>query len=363
MDIIEKIKKIKKVNLNAMEEARKYQLSLAKPPRSLGVLEDISIRLAGITSNIFNHVDKRCLLVFASDNGVVCENVSSTPQSVTLKQTINLTKGLTGASVLAGEFNTDLFVYDVGVNADIKCDKVINKKIQYGTNNIARMPAMTKIDCLKAIEIGFEAVTSRYNDYDIFGIGEMGIGNTTTSSAILSVLKNTSPDLVTGKGAGLSDELYYHKIDIIKQAIDVNKPNPNDIIDVLSKIGGFDICAMTGAYLGCAYHQKPVVVDGFISIVAALCASRLNNNAKDYFFLSHESFEVGYVLAKEELGLEPLFNLKMRLGEGSGCPLAFEIIKGACAIINKMATFDAANIDDDYIEDIVGEENFIIKRR
>lgn len=364
MDILKIFQNIEGANIESINKAKAYQLSLAKPPRSLGLLEDISIKLAGITGKLFNDVNRRCLLVFSADNGVVEEGVSSTPMSVTLAQSINLTKGLTGASVLAKTYHTDLFVYDVGINAEtgeINDPHFINKKIAMGTKNISHGPAMSYDEAIEAITIGYEAVKSRINDYDIFGIGEMGIGNTTTSSAVLATLLNVDVEIVTGKGAGLSDEKYLHKIDIINKAIKVNKPNSCDVIDVLSKVGGFDLAAMTGAYLACAYYKKPVVVDGFISIVASLCAYRINNKVKDYLFLSHESFEIGYKLAKDELGLEPMFNLKMRLGEGSGCPIAFEIIHGACSIMNNMATFSKARINDDYIEEIIGEENFTIK--
>ena len=359
MTIPDYINGVMPLDVCAMNKARKRQAQLAKPPGSLGRLEDLSVQLAGITGKVHNEFNKKHLLVFAADNGVVEEGVSSAPRSVTLMQTINLTRAKTGASTLAKYFGCDITVCDVGVNADITEPKVLNKKIAYGTNNIAKGPAMTKEQCEKAVLTGIELAVNTGGD--VIGIGEMGIGNTTTSSAILAVLLGVEAETVTGKGGGLTDSAFIRKKEIIRQAIDINSPDKTDVIDVLSKIGGFDIAAMCGAFIGCAYSHKPVVIDGFISAVAALCAVRLCPSVKNYLIPSHASYEIGYKLAMDEMGLQPMLLLGMCLGEGSGCPLAFQILDAACAVINSMATFAEADINDDYLEDIRKGDKFTVE--
>ena len=342
-----------------MAAARKRQAQLAKPPVSLGRLEDLSIQLAGITGQVHNKIEKKHLLVFAADNGVVAEGVSSAPQSVTLMQTINLTRHKTGASTLCKHFGCDITVCDVGVNATIKEPAVLNRKIAYGTQNIAKGPAMTRQQAETAILTGIEL--AQKTDADVIGIGEMGIGNTTTSSAVLSVLLDASVDDVTGRGGGITDDSFRKKKEVIQTAIAVNQPDRNDVLDVLAKVGGFDIAAMCGAFLGCAETRRPVVIDGFISAVAALCAFRLCPEVKGYLIPSHASYEIGYKLAMDAMELQPMFLLGMRLGEGSGCPLAFEILSAACAVINDMATFDQAGIDDGYLEEIREGDKFSVE--
>ena len=350
---------IQSLDEEAMAAARERQAQLAKPPGSLGRLEDLSIQLAGITGKVHNKIEKKHLLVFAADNGVVEEGVSSAPQSVTLMQTINLTRHKTGASTLCKHFGCEITVCDVGVNADIKEPKVLNKKIAYGTQNIVKGPAMTRAQAEQAILIGYEL--AKVTDADVIGIGEMGIGNTTTSSAVLSVLLDADVDAVTGRGGGITDQSFLKKKQVIKDAIAINQPDKNDVIDVLAKVGGFDIAAMCGAFLGCAATRRPVVIDGFISAVAALCAYKIYPNSVRYFIPSHASYEIGYKLAMDAMHLQPLFLLGMRLGEGSGCPLAFEILDAACAIINDMATFDQAGIDDGYLDEIREGDKFSVE--
>lgn len=343
----------------AMEKARQRQMQLAKPPGSLGQLEALSIQMAGITGKLYNRISSRHLLVFAADNGVIAEGVSSAPQSVTLMQTINLTRGKTGAAVLCRHFGCDITVCDVGVNAEIRDPAVLNRKIAYGTANIAKGPAMSRQQAETAIRIGMELAES--TPADVLGIGEMGIGNTTTSSAVLSVLLDASVEDVTGKGGGVTDSAFRKKKDVISQAISVNKPDRCDVIDVLSKVGGFDLAAMCGAFIGAAASHRPVVIDGFISAVAALCACRLCPDVSGYLIPSHASFEIGYQLAMDALGLQPLFLLGMRLGEGSGCPLAFQVLDAACTVLNDMATFDQAGIDDHYLEEIREGDKFSVE--
>ena len=347
------ISNIQDVNREALKKADDRMTSLAKPLKSLGKLEDMAIKLAGITGRVNNKIEKKVVIIMSSDNGVVEEGVASAPQSVTLAQTINFTKGLTGVAVLAEANNTDLMVIDVGVNCDFKCPGVINRKIRKSTDNIAKGPAMTYEECVKAILVGIECVRDAKNKgYDIVGVGEMGIGNTSTSSAVLCGLTHALVKDVVGRGAGITDEAYAKKICVVQKALDINKPNMEDPVDVIAKVGGFDIAAMTGVFLGAAYYKIPVVIDGFISVVAALSAYRLNNKCRDYMFTSHASKEIGFKTAMRELGLSSILNLNMGLGEGSGCPLAFSIMDSACAVMNNMATFEEAEINDDYLDEL-----------
>ena len=350
--------KIEPLDEAAMTAARARQAQLAKPPGSLGRLEDLSVQLAGITGKVHNRIERKHLLVFAADNGVVAEGVSSAPQSVTLMQTINLTRHKTGASTLCKHFGCGITVCDVGVNAEIREPKVLNRKIAFGTGNILHGPAMTRQQCIKAIQTGF--ALAQETDADVIGIGEMGIGNSTTSSAVLSVLLEADVEAVTGRGGGITDQSFLRKKQVIKDAIAINQPNKTDVIDVLAKVGGFDVAAMCGAFLGCAEKRCPVVIDGFISAVAALCAYKLCPEAVGYFIPSHASYEIGYRLAMDAMGLQPIFLLGMRLGEGSGCPLAFEVLSAACSIINDMATFDQAGIDDGYLDEIRQGDKFSV---
>ena len=353
------IRQVQPLDEGAMEKARERQAQLAKPPASLGRLEELSIQLAGITGRVHNKMEKKHLLVFAADNGVVVEGVSSAPQSVTLMQTVNLTRAKTGASVLCRHFGDSITVCDVGVNTEVREPRVLNKKIAYGTQNIAVGPAMSREHAITAITTGIEL--ARDTGADVFGIGEMGIGNTTTSSAVLAVLLGVDVETVTGRGGGITDAAFQKKKDVIRQAIQVNQPDPEDVVDVLSKVGGFDIAAMCGGFIGAALSRRPVVIDGFISVVAALCAVRLCPQVRDYLVPSHASYEIGYKLAMDALGLQPIFLLGMRLGEGSGCPLAFEVLSAACAVINDMATFDQAGIDDGYLEEIRQGDKFTVE--
>ena len=350
------VRAVQPLDQKAMLAAEAHQARLAKPPGSLGRLEELSVQLAGITGKVHNELPRKQLLVFAADNGVVAEGVSSAPQSVTMQQTINLTRGKTGAAVLAKRFGCGLTVCDVGVNADICESAVLNRKIAYGTQNICAGPAMTREQALQAILTG--AAVAENVDADAVGIGEMGIGNTTTSSAMLAVLLGADVDKVTGRGGGITEESFRKKKAVIRTAIAVNRPNRDDVIDVLAKVGGFDLAAMCGAFLGAAASRRAAVIDGFISAVAALCAVRLCPLVRGYLIPSHASFEIGYRLAMEKLALRPLFDLGMRLGEGSGCPLAFQVLDAACAVMNNMASFDEAGINDDYLDEIRQGDQF-----
>lgn len=350
------LKSIEKINSGRFEQANRRLDSLVKPPRSLGHLETIAARLAAISGDPSFKVEKRCVVVMASDNGVVAEGISSAPQIVTTLQTANILNGLAGVSVLAKQFKTDLFVVDVGINSDLSHPLLINRKIRKSTGNIAVEPAMTRLEAIQAIETGIDIAQDLCaKGYQGIGVGEMGIGNTTTSSAVLSVLLNLQAGQIeqtVGRGAGLTDADFAHKVRVIEQAINLHQPDSLDVIDVLSKLGGFDLAAMTGVYLGAAACRIPVVIDGFISIVAALCAARLNPLVRGYLFASHQSFERGYNLTIQELDLEAPLRLDMRLGEGSGCPLLFALMDAASCIIHEMGTLDATGIELEYTEDI-----------
>ncbi len=350
------IKNIEKTKIEKYEEAKKHIDNLAKPLGSLGELEQIATKLYAIFEQKKLKINKKCVIVLASDNGVYEEGVASTPQEVTAIQTINILEGRSGVGVIAKNFDTDIIACDLGINRDIYHNKLINRKIRKGTNNFAKQHSMTEKEAIQSINIGIELVEiCKKNGYNIIGLGEMGIANTTTSSAVLASilgLKKEEIEDVVGFGAGLTKQCYKKKVDTIINAIEKHKPDKDDVIDILKKVGGFDIGAMIGVCLACAYNKIPVVIDGFITIVASLCAVKLNNNVKDYLFLSHISMEKGYIVAKEHLGLSAYLDLKMRLGEGSGCPMMFSIIETAIAIFNDMATFDDLKIDTKYLEKI-----------
>ena len=371
-EILDTIEEMGDLSESAMEAARVRQEVLAKPTGALGRLEDISIQLAGITGKVKNNMQKQAIVIMSADNGVVSEGVASAPQSVTLSQTINFTRHLTGVSSMAKYFGIDLLVIDVGVKmpipealyapemtehvcADVCCQtgltqKIVNRRIADGTKNLAKEPAMTEDEALRAILTGMEAVEAiKRCGYDIFGVGEMGIGNTTTSACVLAALCGRSGAEVVGRGGGLNDEGLAKKIRIVDEA--TRGLDPADVLGILAKVGGFDICAMVGAFLGAAYYKLPAVIDGYISAVAALAAVRLAPKAAGYLFGSHLSKEQGYLIAMDALDIRPFFDLGMRLGEGSGCPISFKIIETACATINGMATFAEGAIDADYLEE------------
>ncbi|MCR4672280.1 MAG: nicotinate-nucleotide--dimethylbenzimidazole phosphoribosyltransferase [Lachnospiraceae bacterium] len=346
----------------AAAEAEERQARLAKPPGSLGRLEELSAQLAGITGKIHNELDKKCILVFCADNGVTEEGVASAPQSVTRAQAVNMARGKTGAAVLAKRFGCEMRVIDVGVNAEVSDPAVFDRKIALGTQNIAKQPAMSREQALRAVLCGIETACGAAEEgVKVLGVGEMGIGNTTTSSAVLAVLTGHDAEEVTGRGAGITESAYKNKIAVIKKAIALNAPDKNDVVGVISKVGGLDIAAMAGAFIGAAYSRVPVVIDGFISDVAALCACRLCPDARGYMIPSHRSFERGSDIAAEELGLRPLFDLGMKLGEGSGCPIAMMMLDAACAVMNDMATFEEADIDDSYLDEIRKTDSFSVK--
>ncbi|MBL4930239.1 nicotinate-nucleotide--dimethylbenzimidazole phosphoribosyltransferase [Clostridium paridis] len=342
---------------NAMIEAKKKLDNLIKPIGSLGELESIAIKFAGITGKVENQINKKAIVIFSSDNGVCEEGVASAPQSVTAMQTINFLRGITGIGVLARVNNCDLKVIDIGIKEEINYPGLIIKKIRKGTSNIAKGEAMTLEEANEAINIGIEIAHGlKKQGYDIVGTGEMGIGNTTSSSSALIALTNCDIDEAVGRGAGLKDDQLTLKKQVIKKIIEVNSPIKEDPMDVLHKVGGFDIAGMVGLYLGAKKYDLPIVIDGYISAVAALIAYRIDPETKNYMFPSHISKEQGYNIAMNELGLNPMLNLSMRLGEGSGCPLAINIIENSLKVINEMGTFEEGNVDIKDYKDLWREE-------
>lgn len=341
----EVVEGIEPVDGDSMERAKKRADSLTKPLGSLGRMEEIAIRLCGITAGLRPDVSKKAVIVAAADNGVCKENVTAYPQEVTALMAKAMAEGTAGVAVFAKVIGADLIVYDLGMKKPIDCGAIINKRIRPGTANIARGPAMTRAEAVRAIETGVETVFDAVDDgYRLIATGEVGIGNTTTASAVMAALGGIDPEKTTGRGAGLDDAGLLEKIKVVKRAIAINMPAGDDAVDVLSKVGGLDIAAMAGMYLGAAYRRVPIVIDGFISSVAALAAAKLNPLSLEYMFPSHLSDEKGCALALEKLGHKPCFDLGMRLGEGSGAVLMFYIIEAAVAAFLQMKTFEEAGI-------------------
>ncbi len=329
-----------------MTEAQLRLDSLTKPIGSLGKLEEIVRRIVGITGNLYPKVDKKTIVIMCADNGVVEEGVSSCPKSVTSSVTRNFAKGITAVNVLSRCAKSDLTVVDIGVDDDINCDGIINKKIRKGTWNIAKGPAMERDEAIKAIGTGIEIVKElNEKGINLLGTGEMGVGNTTTSSAVSSVLTGIDVEVMSGRGAGLTNDALKNKIKVIRNAIEINKPDPKDPVDVLAKVGGFDIAGLVGCFLGAARYRIPILIDGFISATAALCAVSIKPEVRNYIFPSHGSAEPGSKKVLEALGMEPFLNLDMRVGEGTGAAIAFQLIDCAFATYTQMGTFQDAKIE------------------
>lgn len=349
MNLQETISKIEPLNAQMMEVAKKRWDSIAHPLHSLGLLEDVIVQIAGITGNQDVHIKKKALIPMCADNGVVEEGVTQSGQEITAIVAENFLVQQATASILCREAGADIFPIDIGMAADTK---VPNRKIAYGTKNMAKEPAMTYEEAVKAIEVGISVAEELVEKgYGLLATGEMGIGNTTTSSAVASVLLEKPVERMTGRGAGLTSQGLEKKIQVIKDAIALHKPDLNDPIDVIAKVGGFDIAGLVGVYLGGAALHVPVMIDGFISGVAALAASRICPTAKDYMIASHVSEEPAGMLIIDELDKEAFLHAHMCLGEGTGAVTVFPILDMAAAIYNGMSTFREIEIDDyQYLE-------------
>jgi nicotinate-nucleotide--dimethylbenzimidazole phosphoribosyltransferase len=344
--LVELSDKILPLDYDVMVTAQKRLDSLTKPLGSLGTLEDIIVKLSGINGTPFPAADKKAVIIMCADNGVVEEGVSSCPKSVTASVTENFTRGITGINVFSRLTNAKQVIVDIGVDAELSDDKIINKKIRNGTWNMAKGPAMTQNEAIQGILCGIEIVKDlKGQGINMLATGEMGIGNTSTSSAMTAVFTGSPVEKLVGVGSGLSKKAFENKIDVIKRALEINAPDPNDPIDVLAKVGGFDIAGLTGCFLGAAVYRIPIMIDGFISAVAALTAVRIHSGVKNFIFPSHGSAEPGNVLVMEALELEPMLNLHMRLGEGTGAALGFQLIDAAIAAYTQMGSFDDAKIE------------------
>ncbi|SHJ28429.1 nicotinate-nucleotide-dimethylbenzimidazole phosphoribosyltransferase [Dethiosulfatibacter aminovorans DSM 17477] len=340
------VERIEGLNEDVMKECRDRVDNLIKPQGSLGKLEDLAVQMSGITGEMFPVLDNKAIIVMAADHGVCDEGVASAPQVVTVVQTYNIPKGITGVGALAAVAGADLVTVDIGVQEDLEYgDTIINKKVKYGTDNMTKGPAMTYEEAVKALETGIEVAESEIKKgRKIIGTGEMGIGNTTPSTAILSVLGEIAPEEITGIGANLDASMVENKANVIRRAIALNCPDKKDPIDVLAKVGGLDIAGMAGTMLGCAANKTPCIVDGYISTMAALIACAIEPKTKNYLVTSHFSKEKGAKTASELLGLTPMLDMNMRLGEGSGAVLVFNIIDAAINMNKAMITFQEGGI-------------------
>lgn len=350
--IEETIKRIRPVGKKLMEEVQERLDRLTKPKGSLGRLEELAKKVVGITGEKNPSLKNKVIFTMAGDHGVVKEGVSAFPQEVTPQMVDNFMKGGAGINVLARHIGARVVVVDMGVatkiqNAKCKMQNFIDRKIEYGTKNMVKGPAMTREEAIKSIEAGIEVFEEEFKKgIDILGLGDMGIGNTTPSSAITAVITGLPAEKVTGRGTGVNDGIFENKIRVIKKAIKLNKPNPKDPIDVLSKVGGFEIGGLAGSFLAAAAHKVPVVTDGFIVTVGALIAFGLEPKVKDYIFASHSSVEVGHRTILKRMGLRPLLDLDMRLGEGTGACLGISLIEAGVKILTEMATFGEAEVSE-----------------
>jgi nicotinate-nucleotide--dimethylbenzimidazole phosphoribosyltransferase len=311
-------------------------------------LEELSIQLAGIMERERPSVSRKAVIVMAGDHGVVAEGVSAFPAEVTPQMVLNFLHGGAAINALAGGVGARVVIVDMGVASDLPDHpKLIKRKVAYGTQNMAVGPAMTCAQAEEALQAGMEVVAAEIDKgLDLVAIGEMGIGNTTAATAITAAFTGLPPAQLTGRGTGVDDAGLARKVTVIEKALAVNQPNPSDALDVLLKVGGLEIAGLAGVVLGAAARRVPVVIDGFISSAAALLAAELVPAVKPYLIGSHESVEIGHQAILQRLGIRPLFNLNMRLGEGTGAALAFPIIEGAARVLDEMATFAEAGVSD-----------------
>ena len=348
MDVKEIISNIQPVKQELYELAQKRLDSLTKPQGSLGRLEEFAGRLVAITENLMPVLDKKVIFTFSGDHGVADEGVSAFPKEVTRQMVFNFLRGGAGINVLARHAGAEVVVVDIGIDYDFHgVSGLLEKKVVRGTKNIRKGPAMTRQEADKCINVGIE-IASDYGKkgYKLFGTGDMGIGNTTPSGAIAAVLTGRPVSEVTGRGTGIGDKALKNKIKVIEDAISFNKPDPSDPIDVLAKVGGAEIGGITGLIIGAAAKKIPVVIDGFISTAGALIAYCLEPKTKGYMFAAHKSQEIGHKVMLDKMGLRPILDLDLRLGEGTGAALAILIIEGGLKIYRDMATFEKAGVSN-----------------
>ncbi len=344
--LAETVGRIAPLEKSLFSAAQKRLDNLTKPPGSLGRLEEFAQRLVAITANQMPPLPRKAVFAFAGDHGVTDEGVSAFPREVTQQMVRNFLRGGAGINVLASHADADMVVIDIGVDHDFgQIDGLIHRKVIRGTRNFTKGPAMTREEALCCVDIGIEiAYEYAAKGYGLFGTGEMGIGNTTPSSAVAAVMTGASASAVTGRGTGISDSALDNKIRVIETGILVNKPNPGDAVDVLAKIGGAEIGGIAGLILGAAASRIPIVIDGFISTAGALIAYGIEPKTRQYMFAAHASVEIGHRAMLEKIGLQPILDLNLRLGEGTGAALAMMLIEGGLKIYREMATFNEAGV-------------------
>jgi nicotinate-nucleotide--dimethylbenzimidazole phosphoribosyltransferase len=344
----ETISKIEKIDFALAAETQKRLDNLTKPQGSLGRLEDFARQIVEITRIRKPALERKIIFTLAGDHGVADEGVSAFPKEVTPQMVYNFLTGGAGINVLGRHVGAKVVIVDMGVASDLVSNpRLVIRKIGYGTKDMSRGPAMTKDEAVRSIEAGMEVFESEFeNGIDIAGTGDMGIANTTPSAAITAVITRSSVDEVTGRGTGVNDKGLSHKVEVIKKAISLNSPNPEDAIDTLSKVGGFEIGGLAGVIIAAASKRVPVVIDGFISGAAALIAYKLEPKVRDYMIAAHCSVEKGHRVILDYLGLKPILDLNMRLGEGTGAALAMSIVEAGVKILTEMATFESAGVSE-----------------
>ncbi len=344
----ETVESITALDEAAMTAARARQDTLTKPPGSLGRLEELSVMLAGMFGQAVPRISRKTVILAAADHGVVAEGVSAYPQEVTPQMVYNFLRGGAGINVLARQAGADIVILDAGVAADLEPNPLLRSvKVAYGTANMAVGPAMTREQAVRCLELGIDVAREQIGEgADLIACGDMGIGNTTASSAITAVATGADPAVTTGRGTGLDDPGLAHKVEVVRRAIQVNSPDLADGLDVLTKVGGLEIGVLAGAMLGTAASNRPVVVDGFISGAAALIAWLISPGARDYFIAAHQSVEPGHRVGLDAMGLTPLLDMNMRLGEGTGAALAMHLIEAAALCLAEMATFAEAGVSE-----------------
>ena len=342
------ISRIQPLDEIAMQAVRARQDMLTKPRGSLGRLEELSIQLAGMKAHPFPSVERKAVIVMAADHGVTMEGVSAYPAEVTRQMVLNFLRGGAAINVLARQAGARVTVVDIGVAADFEpIPGLIQCKVMYGTRNLARGPAMTRTEAEQALQVGMDILNDEVaRGLDIVSTGDMGIGNTTSSSAIVAAMTGLPVTQVVGRGTGIDDQGLDRKIKVIEQALAVNQPDANDAMDVLHKVGGLEIAGLAGVMIAAASHRVPVVVDGFISTAAAMIAVGLAPRVRDYLISAHQSVEIGHQAMLKHLNIMPLLDLNLRLGEGTGAALAFHLIEASTRILQEMSTFDEAGVSD-----------------
>ncbi|MDH4099133.1 MAG: nicotinate-nucleotide--dimethylbenzimidazole phosphoribosyltransferase [Nitrospirota bacterium] len=342
------LKEIKPINPSYHEQAQSILDRQAKPQGSLGRLEEFGRRYAAIRENLNPILNKKAIFTFAGDHGVADEGVSAFPKEVTPQMVFNFLRGGAGVNVIARHVGAEVVVVDIGVDYEFEqADGLVCKKVGRGTANMAVGPAMSRDDAVKALEVGIE-LAQRYagKGYDILGTGDMGIANTTPSSAIVAVFTGKTVEELTGRGTGINEAAWAHKVSVIKRSLEVNRPDPKDALDVLAKVGGYEIAGIAGLILGGASRRIPVVVDGFISTAGALVATELCPLVRDYIFMAHKSVEIGHQSALDKIGQRPFVDLDMRLGEGTGAALGINLVECGVKVLTEIASFDAAGVTE-----------------